>query len=295
MSLYLKVINDICNEENIKLTTISECWIHILEKDNQIHYINGYKFDINNSSIAQILDDKYAFYELMKYKNYPIIEHTIIFKNYDKKYIQELFLKYNKKIVIKANLGTCGREVFFVDKLDEAYKLIDELLIKNFSLSICPYVDIKSEYRVIVLDNNAELVYSKIKPIVVGDGNKSIKDLLIEFNEHYFKDKDLPLDILPKGKVYEYNWQFNLSKGASISTIIDKDLKNKLIKLATDITKDINIKFCSVDIIEDNNGNLFVMEANSGVMMDNFMEIDASGQEIAKKIYEKAIKMMFCK
>ena len=82
MPKFNEIINELCQEKNIKLTKISKDWIYVLEKDNQIHYIIAHKFDLNNNSIATILDDKYAFYELMELKKNPIIKHHIIFKNY---------------------------------------------------------------------------------------------------------------------------------------------------------------------------------------------------------------------
>ena len=61
------------------------------------------------------------------------------------------------------------------------------------------------------------------------------------------------------------------------------------------VAKEINIRFCSIDIILDNEDILYLMEANSGVMMDNFMNIHENGVNIAKYIYGSAINKMFAK
>ena len=294
MNTFDDLLKELCNEKNIKLTKISKDWVNVLERSNQIHFIVGHKFDLNNSAIAKILDDKYAFYELMKLKNNPIINHHIIFKNYDKLYIKKLFEKYNKNIVIKANLGTCGKEVFNTKTLNETYNLLDKLLINNYSLSICPYIDIKNEYRVIILDNQIMLLYGKIKPTVIGDGKKTVAELLKEFNPHYFnKKKNLPTNVLEKEEQYVYNWQFNLSKGANIFMDIPKSLEEKINNLALNVASEINIRFCSIDIILTNDDNIYLMEANSGVMMDNFLNIHPNGKNIAKLIYGIAINKMF--
>ena len=57
----------------------------MLEKDDIKKYITGYKFDLNPQSISNIVDDKYALYEVLKNNNIPVIDHNII---------------YSKKIII---------------------------------------------------------------------------------------------------------------------------------------------------------------------------------------------------
>ncbi len=294
MKNFLLVIKEICNELNIDYKTISKDWITILEKDEKIHYIVGYKFDLNGNGISRIMDDKYAFYELVKLYNFPIIEHNIIFKNYDKKEIETLFCKYNKEVVIKINTGTCGKDVYKINKIEELFKLLDDLLNNNFSLSLCPYVNIKNEYRVILLDDEVLLTYGKIKPVVYGDGKRSIKDLLIEFNPYFFNKIDnLPQKILKTNEFYEYSWKFNLSQGAMPFLEVDDKIKKKIIKEGLKIAKKLNLRFCSLDFVIDDNDNLLLMEANSGVMMDNFIKIIPNGRDIAKDIYRKAINKMY--
>ena len=62
MTTFDDILKELCTEKNIKLTKISKNWINVLERDKEIHYIVGHKFDLNNSALATILDDKYAFY-----------------------------------------------------------------------------------------------------------------------------------------------------------------------------------------------------------------------------------------
>ena len=296
MPTFNDIINELCKEKNIKLTSISKNWIKVLERDNQIHYMISHKFDLNNNSITKILDDKYAFFELMELKKNPIIKHHIIFKNYSKEDIKKLYELYNHNLVIKANLGTCGKEVFHENNLEKIYDLLDNLLIKNYSLSICLYINIINEYRVIILDSQILLMYGKIKPVVIGDGKKTLSELLIDFNPYYFKNKkDIPNIVLKSGEKYVYNWQFNLSRGANIFMDIPTYLEEKIFKLALKVVKDINVRFCSIDIILDNKNNLYLLEANSGVMLDNFMNIHPNGINITKYVYGSAINKMFVK
>ena len=174
-------------------------------------------------------------------------------------------------------------------------KYIDLLLITNSSISICPFYRIKNEYRTIILDGNIELFYGKKRPIVYGDGTKSIKELLCDFNYNYFsKINDVKLDkVLEKGEEYMYSWQHNLSRGSIPFEEDDINLKNNVQSLAQKAFKLLNLKFASVDIIELETNEILILEINSGVMIDNYAQYMKDGEIVCKNIYSKAIDLMF--
>jgi len=295
------IVEEICNEENINCKFISKNWIIVMEKNGVTKFITGYKFGINNHAIGELLDDKYATYELLKMKDIPVIEHNILYAERNNNYYAEgcnnlayaknLLYKYNNDIVIKINDGTCGMNVMHVQNEDELRSQYQRLSEKYFSMSICPFYDIENEYRAIVLNNNVELVYKKVKPVVIGDGNKTVKELLLEFNEVYFKNvKDDNLEkVLEKNEEFEYDWHFNLARGARASLDINDDIMDKLKCLATDTSNKIGLGFGSIDIIKTKDNRFFVMEINSGVMMENFIKQIPNGYMIAKNVYKKAI------
>ena len=169
------------------------------------------------------------------------------------------------------------------------------LFARNKSVSISPYYEIKTEYRIIVLNDNVELVYGKKKPVVVGNGKNTIYELLCSFNQNYFKNiKDDSLNrVLKGGEIFEYNWQFNLSKGAMPFLLENTLLEDKLRVMAIEIAQILGIKFASIDIIELIDGTLLLLEVNSGVMMDNFSKNIDNGKYIVKSIYTKVINEMF--
>ena len=79
-----KMIKEICDKNNIKCTFLSKNWVIKLEKDDMTRYITGNKFELNGHALGNIMDDKYAFYEVMKDENIDIIEHKILYKNDNK-------------------------------------------------------------------------------------------------------------------------------------------------------------------------------------------------------------------
>ena len=291
-----KIIKEICDEKNINFKLVSKDWIIILEKNGITKYIVGYKFPLNDQASGKICDDKYALYDVIKQFCMPVCEHYIVFKNYDKDEIIKYCKKYEFNMVIKNNTGTCGNDMYHVLKKQDVLNRIDELLAKNYSVSISPFYNIKTEYRVIVLNNNAELVYGKKRPIVVGDDKSTIYELLCAFNTKYFSSiqKDESLNkVLGLNEVYEYNWQFNLSKGSIPFMLNDENKEKKIKEMAIKIAKILGVSFASIDIIELVDGSMLLLEANSGVMMDKFSELISNGKEIAKNIYTKAIEYMF--
>lgn len=295
MNYIQTVIKEICDENNIEFNLVSKNWIMILKKDNKIRYISGYKFDLNPQSSGLICDDKYALYDTLKMLDLPIIEHKIVFKNYDLEEIYEYAEKYNNNLVIKSNTGTCGNNMYHITSKEEIKTKIDLLLTNNYSISICPFYNIKDEYRTIILDNEVELFYGKKRPIVLGDGKKTIKELLCDFNYEYFsKIEDNNLNkVLDNNQEYIYNWQHNLSKGSIPFKIEDIELRNKITSLALKTFKTLNLSFASVDIVELVTGEIMILEINSGVMIDKYAHYMPDGKEICKKIYSKAINKMF--
>lgn len=291
-----KIVKEICDELGIKFTLVSQNWIMVLEKDEKIKYVVGFKFPLNDQACSRVCDDKYALYEVMKHFEIPVTEHYIIHKNYDRNRIIDICSKYNNDMVIKANLGTCGNDVYHKSDIDEIFEVIDELLIDNYSISLCPYYDIKTEYRSIILNDNVEVVYGKIRPIVKGNGKSTIYELLLEFNKAYFEKIECTNElnrVLLDNEIYEYNWQFNLSKGAMPYLLSDKNKEDRIRSMALSVSKVLGVKFASIDIIELGSGELLVLEANSGVMMSNFSVNLSNGKDIAKDIYTKVIKEMF--
>lgn len=277
----------------------------MLEKNGKKRFISGYKFDLNSHGIGLIADDKYALYDVLKVKKIPVIEHKIVYNKTNNsdyaigcntyEYVKDYFTQNNNHIVIKPNNGTCGRNVFNVTDINEIDTILDKLFKTNYSISICPFYEIKNEYRVIMLNGEKKLLYAKYLPIVIGNGKKTIRQLLLEFNPIYFKDKlkDSKYDkILNDKEKFEYNWKFNLSQGSIAKMVENKSLEEKLIQIAKDVCNNINLRFGSIDIVETINGKLLVLEANSGVMIDNYIKLNPNEYNLVKEIYKEAVESL---
>ena len=300
-----RIIKEICNELDINYEFLSKDWIIKLSKDEKIRFISGYKFDLLNHANGICFDDKYATYEVLNSIGVSTVKHDIIYRATNKnsyatdckglEYLIELFNKYKRNIVLKVNNGTCGIDVYHITSINDLKDKYNLLISKNYSLSVCPFYEIENEYRAIILNGEVKLLYKKIKPVVTGDSIKTIKELLMDFNNEYFKnyDDDNKDDVLPLNETFEYDWKFNLSKGAISSLDIDYNDKENIDNIIKLLKPIINDGFCSVDIIKTKDSNFYVMEINSGVMMQNFIKQNENGYMIAKLIYKEAIIEMF--
>lgn len=292
-----KIIKQICQERSIQYEELSDDWIIKLTKENRNKFIVGYKFDLNNQATSEICNDKFALYAVLKSEEMPVIEYNILFKNEEDK-LEKYFYEYNQNVVLKPNNGTCGNNVLHICEYDKLKNEYNKLISKCYSVDICPFYEIESEYRVIYLPTKQH-IYKKVKPIITGDGVHSVKELLIEFNSEYFgdernlKNENISADYIPKfGEKIEYEWRFNLSRGAKIADVDDEE-KNILMNMINNIIKVINLKFVSIDIVKLTNNQYMVMEINSGVMMENLVKLQDDGIQIAKSVYGEAIDLMF--
>ena len=305
---FFKIMDEICEERNIKQDVISYGWITKLQKGDVSKYIIGYQFDLNSAISYNIAGDKFATFEVLKSSNIPTIEHRMIFnpqtrtKYYQNKFLyeaKELLKQNNNKLVIKANDSCKGKDVHFCSNEEEIECVVKNLFEeKNDTLSACPYIEISYEYRAIYLCGEILYIYKKKKPYIIGDGEKTIKELIAEkFPEDMRVDicRELDLNEIPgKGEEVTISWKHNLSSGAEPIVIDENDEFIENVRCIAKKAGDaLNIKFASVDVVVTDEKEILVMEINGSVCMNKFTEIIPDGYNIAKSIYSKAVDKMF--
>jgi glutathione synthase/RimK-type ligase-like ATP-grasp enzyme len=125
-----------------------------------------------------ICDDKAAHYDILNENKVPCFIHKYFFAlPIDFKTPLALLKKY-KKIVVKQNNGTGGKNIYKVCNEQEMYDAINNIAAKSGRFSISPFYEYEYEYRIILLNGKMKLCYKKIRPVVIGDGKKAIKDLI---------------------------------------------------------------------------------------------------------------------
>ena len=303
-----RLMRELCSEMNIKLEKLSYGWILQLTKDGKVKHITGTRFDLNPEATGEIACDKYATYEVLHSQNVPIIQHVMVFNPAMRgSYISDdgisltiasEFLKHGC-LVVKPNNGCEGQGVYLCHTMKETEAAIQKLFISSSSISLCPYYDIRTEYRTFYLKGEVLLIYGKTKPFVVGDGHKTLGALIEELNlpdNHVVQDNLEILDLMyipqDKEKVY-ISWKHNLSGGARPTILENSELYSRIEKLAIQAGKAMNINFATIDIIHTTSDELYVLEVNSGIGATIFTELIDGGYEIIKNIYRKSLEYMF--
>lgn len=302
------LMRELCTEMGIELKKLSYDWIIQLTKDGKVRHITGNRFDINPEAGGDIACDKYATYEVLKSQNVPVVEHTMIFNPAMRgRYISDEgvgltvvseFLKHGC-LVVKPNNGCEGIGVSLCHTLRETEIAIQKLFKNHGSVSICPFYDIKTEYRTFYLNGKVRLIYGKTKPFVIGDGEHTMSELVEALNlpDKGVVDENLgkiDLTYVPdKNEKVEISWKHNLSGGAQPTVLEKSELYNKIEQVAIQAGKAMNMNFATIDIIQTSDDNLYVLEVNSGVCATIFIDLVDEGYETIKEIYRESLKTMF--
>lgn len=258
-------ITEICKEEGIQLSILSEGYICRLTKDGHTRHVMWSNWDINPATADRIACDKAASYIVLSESNVPAIPHFIINHPHRRRgwtgahgawsQALALFEKY-KKVVVKPNNGTNGNDVYLCTTVQELEGAVHAIFETCPAIAISPYFDIVTEYRVFYINGNCPLVYGK--------------------------------------KPAEGNWQHNLNQGATAFLLEPTDPRiPEIKKIAQAAAQAININFATIDVTLAADGAYRVMEINSGVQARQLVAQHPEVQPVVKDIYKQAVLGMF--
>lgn len=303
---YLEIIYEICKKHSIHITSFKNTSVLCLSYQKEQHFIWSRRFDLNSAIASRLADNKYETSMVLQSCNIPVVEchklSRIGTEEYENNPDSNLcicgkLLEQYGTIVIKPNNSYEGKNVYRCSTMKEVEKSLQSIYSSHKFIVASPYINAINEYRTFFMNGTILLIYKKNLPHIIADGKSTLMELLVgqsyDFemvNPQLYKELNL---IHPVGQKIILNWKFNLTQGASCQIIEKSDLYSKLCNLAIKSANAIGISFATVDIIEEENGNLSVLEINSGVAMDQFIQQVPSGKNIATNIYEKAILSMF--
>lgn len=193
----------------------------------------------------------------------------------------------NKKTVVKPLDTNFGLGISILNpnfsleeyqkSLDFAFKYSSSIIVEEFFSGI--------EYRFLVINNEVVSVLNRIPANVVGDGKKTIKELVSIKNQSELRNKGYitPLELIELGE-FEKNFLANqkldensiplkdqkvfLRENSNISTGGDSLEVSELIpdyfkEIAKEATKAMNAKICGIDMmIDEEFANYMIIEAN---------------------------------
>lgn len=269
---FTKILNEICEEENITLQSFSGNWAFRLKKNGIVKWIVGYQFPLNSAPAKELCQDKVLTSDALTAYGIPNVSHEILFgaevrkpelRPETEKKLQKMISRFGA-VVLKDNYGTGGMKVFKSSEVAECMEILEKILDGSHAASLSPFLNIREEYRVSVLNGEPMQIIRK--------------ERAFEINE--------------RGEKVYLNWRHNLGQGATGILVTDEAVTKPLIEMALKVTEVLGIQFASVDIV-DADGKLQVLEVNGGVMMEYFAGQSKECYNRAKAIYKKAVLSSF--
>ena len=105
----------------------------------------------------------------------------------------------------------------------------------------------------------------------------------------------MDLEYVPRNsEKIELSWKHNLHGGATAKVLKkDDDIYKKIEELAIKAGSALDITFATIDIINTNKDELYVLEINSGVATGIFSKKVENGRKLAKDMYRKVLEKVF--
>lgn len=289
---FVNAVKTYCARNGITVEERSQGWLLVMQRGEQRRLAIGYDLGLNRSSTQRIANDKAATAEVLELCDVPCVPHALFLGPKLSRHVPpqdswrkllELLDDNPKGLVVKPNEGTSGEDVVKVRSTAQLETAVTELFCSHLSLSVSPYLAIDREVRVILVDYDPMVVYSKQRPSIVGDGRHTALQLAMATISPQRLARVLPgiveelgpsslSEIVPAGECRPLNWRHNLGAGADPVILEVGPVREACVRLATSAAKAIGLRFGSVDVVEVQ-GSWRVLEINSGVMMEAFGQL----------------------
>ncbi|MBV8924368.1 MAG: RimK-like protein [Bradyrhizobium sp.] len=235
--IFVDAILRCCRARGIACEVRSQGWLIVMHRGERRHFAFGYDLGLNSAVAHRIANDKSATAEVLANAGVGCIPHTLFLgpklgkpapAEYARAAMLDLLRAHPQGLVAKPNEGTSGQFVFKVTSEAEFDHAMREIFASHLALAISPFVEVEDEVRVIELDGDPRVVYSKQR---------------------------------------SSDWRHNLDFGARPILLDRGEARDACVAMARRAAQAIGIRFASVDIVRVA-GEWKVLEVNSGVMME---------------------------
>jgi len=257
---FVDAVKRYCARHEIAVEVRSQDWLIVMKRGSKRHFALGYDVGLNSAIAHRIANDKGATAEVLEISGIPCVPHSVFLNPKLETHIPpsgssramlDWLRQHPEGIVVKPNEGASGRSVFKVSNPSALEHAVEAIFSSHLTLAISPYVSIDDEIRVVVLDDQPLVVYSK---------NRAS------------------------------NWRHNLDAGARPVLLEQGETRQACVAIAVHAAQAIGIRFASLDVIRVG-GVYKILEINSGVMMEALGKIhpelvDAAYSAALDKVFE---------
>lgn len=259
---YLKMIQHSVKSLGITFEEITPNFVYRVADGAKSFVMVDAEIGLNSSASTIIAMSKSLTYDVLRKANIPAVEHIYLahpdskFSSLDPYPLAErYFRKFNEQVVVKQDNGAQGNHVYKVTEMEDLHKKLEVLFSLQLNGAIGPYYEAELEYRIVTFNHRARVFL---------------------------------------GKQRVHSWKHNLINGAVAVEVQDEAKREALAELASQTTKAMGLDFCSVDILETNQG-LRVMEVNHKVMLDEYRKQNPGEVTGLSELYREVILQRFDK
>lgn len=298
----------------------------IVFRNGRKRYFRASSVDLNPIGSSDIAKDKDFAAYFMRKMGYPVVTGKTFFskewasaiksdRNIDAAYRYAQTLGF--PVIVKPNSKSQGTGVAKVYTKRDFYRAM-RVALKADRVALVQEAAVGKDYRIVVLDNAIISAYERIPLNVTGDGRASIAKLLARKQKSFKKSgRDTQIktdDFRIEMKLARLGFSMNsvpqkgervfLLDNANLSTGGDSVDVTELVhlsfaQLAIQLTKDMGLRFCGVDlIIAGDIGNdaqkvkYWVLEINSAPGLDHYGAIGKKQQRLVESLYLTVLKAM---
>jgi len=276
----------------------------VTSKSGSIHFGAGRCswYPQNNSTAATLASDKYFANRILEDAGIATLGGNYFFLHerhrahrpagHERDDAFAYFRKLDAAAFVKPLSGSRG---------DFGQAIDDEAALDRYLLAVSRYYDAVliqpivtgDEYRIFLLDGEIIYCVRKAPPFLLGDGVRSVRDLLIARNAtlqarglspiHGTAISEAPLDtVLPKGARWEIPGRMNLSAGGTM--MLEAPRSETALTIARKAAHALGLRVAAVDLFTDTGGDpdaIRVVEVNSNPSI-RFLEEAERGDLILK-------------
>lgn len=257
---YLKMVHHSVHSLGITFEEITPNFVYRAVYGSKSFVMVDTEIGLNNSASTIIAMSKSLTYDVLHKGGVPAVEHIYLanpdarFSKSDPYLVAEhCFYEFNEQVVLKQDNGAQGNNVYKIHDINDLHQRLRELFTLQLNASIGPFYEAEIEYRVVTFKSQARVILGKKR---VG------------------------------------SWKHNLINGAVAIEIEDKAKVEALSALAAETSKALGLDFCSVDILDTNQG-LLVIEVNHKVMLDEYCKQNPSEVSALSALYREVLLQRF--
>ncbi len=322
-SLIIGLMRELAQEMDVKIR-IEPDWEYvaqIITADGRKRYFRNTVLDLNGAGSTEIAKDKDFASFFLKNMHYPVPEGQAFYTDRWAQAIgsdqtSEKALSYAQTlgfpVIVKPNSKSQGAGVALVNNAFEFQEAFEEAAYHERVILVQRPV-VGKDYRIVVLDGEVISAYERRPLMVTGDGQSSVRQLLVQKQEAFIKEgRDTVLDledprigrllkgrqatldsIPPKGEVWPLLPNANLSTGGDaidVTPSLHADWK----ALSARIAHDMNLRYIGIDIMTPHGldvppADYCIIEINAAPGLDNYATIGEAQQRIVKELYRKVL------